>query len=155
MSTLQKINLKLTKDINKYWHAKALFIICVYELDDQLTGLVSCPSHFFIVENDACGSSIKQQNPKYHKWKKLDKLLMSQLIVSLFENMFSDVARCTTTQKIWSTLETFFVAESESQSVKYKKHIANNEKSSLTKHKHFRKVKDVVDALMVNSQNVT
>lgn len=65
MTTLQVINSKLFEENSRYWCAQVLHTIRAFVLDEHITGVVTCPSPFIIV--DACGNNVKQQKPKYHR----------------------------------------------------------------------------------------
>lgn len=108
-----------------------------------------------IVENDACGNIVNKQNPKYHKWKKLDKLLMSWLVASISESMFSHIARCSFVHEIWITLENFFTARSKLRVLSLKNMLQTMKKGNLTIHEYLRKMKNVADALIASGHNVT
>lgn len=66
--------------------------IGVDELEEQLTGILKCPLPFVKVPTDS-GTSVKQQNPQYQVWKRYDKLLISWLLVSMSECMFSHISK--------------------------------------------------------------
>lgn len=112
MSTLQVINHKLTEDNYRYWRAQVLYtIVGPFDLDEQLPVVIACPSPFVIVENDACENIVKKLNLDYHRLKKLNKLLMSRLVASISQSMFSHIARCSSAYEIWITMENFLIAE--------------------------------------------
>lgn len=108
-----------------------------------------------IDENDACGNIVKKQNPKYHKWKKLDKLLMSWLVASISESTFSHIARCSFVHEIWIILENFFTARSKLRVLSLKNMLQTMKKGNLTIHEYLRKKKNVADALIASGHNVT
>ncbi|XP_031256999.1 uncharacterized protein LOC116114999 [Pistacia vera] len=89
-NTLPVINPKLTRDNHRFWKSQILFAVGAHDLEDHLTRLISCPTPFIRVQSAGpTFEVVKKPNPEFHLWKKTDKLLVSWLLSSISESIFS------------------------------------------------------------------
>ncbi|XP_031260618.1 uncharacterized protein LOC116118789 [Pistacia vera] len=76
-STLPTISPKLTRNNYRLWKSQILFAVGSHDLEEHLTGLVSCPSPFIKVQAESSdGATEKKPNPAHNHWKKVDKVLV-------------------------------------------------------------------------------
>lgn len=111
-TSLQIVNLRLTEENYQYQRTQALVTVDAHGLEDHLKGLIQCPSPFIFTQNDSKIGTMKQSNPQYLIWKRCDKLLMSQLLASISESMFDNVAKCATACEVWRAIQAYFVTGS-------------------------------------------
>lgn len=62
MSTLQRVNPKLTKDNYKHYCTQVLCTIGAFDLKELLIVIIKCPSAIVTSDNEMFGS-VKKQNP--------------------------------------------------------------------------------------------
>lgn len=79
-------------------------------------------------------------NPEYTKWALQDQLIVSTINASLSDTMLAQVLTCTTSSRIWNTLEKLFAAQSSAHVMKTKLQIAALKKGSATITEYFQKV---------------
>lgn len=115
--------------------------------------MLQCPSPFVVLPNES-GTSVKQPNPHFNIWKRYDKLLMSWLLASISESMFSHVSKCGNASVVWSVLENYFVTESKVKVVKLKDALQNLKKGSMSTHEYIRRMKDIAETLGASGQTV-
>lgn len=77
ITSLQPVNPRLTEENYHYWRAQVLNSVAAHDLEDHLTGLITCPPPFILVKTDSSPGGVKQKNPQYTLWKKHDRFLMS------------------------------------------------------------------------------
>lgn len=70
------------------------------------------PSPFIYLKNENSSKVLKRRNPQYLICKKHDRVLMTWLLASISEYMFTYVFKCGTVNEIWSTSQTHFISES-------------------------------------------
>lgn len=104
-------------------------------------------------ENDI--HELKQANPEYYVWKRFDELLISWLLASILEEMFSNVANCLSASDVWKTLEHYFVSESKVRIVNLKNALQNCKKGSLSVQEYIRRLKEIYDTLVAYGQQIT
>lgn len=155
VSTLQPVTPKLTDENYRYWRTQALLAAGAHDLEEHLTGLVTCPLPFVYVKSDNDDGDIKTRNSEYYMWKRYDKLLMGWLISSVSENLFSLVSNYSSASEMWTALETYFVTESKVRIMHLKNTLQTLKKGSLSIQEYMRRMKDIFDTLVASGQVLT
>lgn len=86
-SSRQLVYPKLNEANYRYWRAQVLFAVEAYGLEGHLTGSSLCPSPFVNNEIGDEISEVRETDPQYRLWKRIDKLLMRWLLASVSESM--------------------------------------------------------------------
>lgn len=107
-STLQlrAITPKLTCIHYCFWKSQILFVVKAHGLEAHLSNLSACPTPFYNEQVDgsgSCSSKIKKPNPKYLHWKRVDNMLVSWLLGSLLQSIFSAISKCQYVSEIQNT----------------------------------------------------
>lgn len=121
---------------------------------EHLTSLVSCPAAFVYVKSETTLNDVKQPNVEYYVWKRFDKLLMSWLLASIYEDMFSHVASCHTSAKVWDTSEHYFVTKSKVRIVHLRNTLQNFKKENISIQEYIRRIKEMYDTLVTCGQRI-
>lgn len=110
---------------------------------------------FLAVEKFADGmSEIRKRNEQYSIWKRFTKILLSWLMASISESMFSHLATCRTANEDWLALEHYFVTESKARLVSLRTTLQTLKKGSLSVHEYIRRMKNIFDALVSSGQSI-
>ncbi|XP_031282072.1 uncharacterized protein LOC116140601 [Pistacia vera] len=155
-STLPVISPKLTRDNYRFWKSQILFVAGSHDLGEHLTGLISCPTPFIKIQSESSyGVTEKKPNPAYVQWKKTDKSLVSWLLGSISESMFSVVSKGQFSTKMWIVLEKEFLTESRSKTLHIKNLLQSTRKDNLNIHDYFMRMKGFAKVLSSSGITVT
>lgn len=86
----------MIEENHQYWRALVFYLVGAHDIEDYLTWFVQCPLSFVFERNDSSSEAVKNQNPQCLILKKYDKVLLSWLLASISEGMFSHVSQFTT-----------------------------------------------------------
>ncbi|GAV77104.1 UBN2_3 domain-containing protein [Cephalotus follicularis] len=105
------LSIKLTTTNYLLWKTQLVPFLHDQKLLDHIDGTTRCPSPTITV----FGYDEPQPNPTASHWKGQDQLLLSLLISSLNETVFSLVVGLNTYHEVWSTLESTFASLSNTR----------------------------------------
>lgn len=77
-------------------------------------------------------------------------MLVSWLLASISEEMFNNVAKCTTASDVWITLQTYFASESKIRISQLSYILHTLQKLSLGINKNVKRMKEIFDALIAS-----
>lgn len=110
--------------------------------------MISFPPPFVHVKFDIGFSEFTQSNNDCLIWKCFDQLLMSWLLASISEEIFSNMANYVTTNEIWESLQNYFISESMVRIVNLKNSLQTFKKGSFSIQEFVRRMKDMYDTLV-------
>ena len=81
-----------------------MFAVGSHELEDHLLGKIACPPPLILAESSVDNdlNELKEDvrvrsdkiNPDFVMWKRTDKFIVSWLLASISESVFSNVSKC-------------------------------------------------------------
>ena len=130
-----------------------------------MTGSIPCPSPF-ILTDPKCSNELSDRtsaenlaretiNPAYVAWKRTDKLLVTWLLASISENMFSTVSKCQFSTEVWFTLENEFLIDSKARALHLKSLLQSTQKGNLSVSEFVKKMKNIAENLSTSGQVIT
>ncbi len=97
-------------------------------------------------------SSQPRPNPDFLQWQSQDQLILSALISSLSETILAYVVKCSTSSKVWNTLERMFTAHSKALSMNIHYQWATLNKGDSSVANYFHKFTQLTDTLATVDQ---
>lgn len=116
-SNIQAITPKLNISNFSFWRYQLLLVVRAHNLESHLLGLSAYPAPFIQIRTLVTAEETivtKQTNLDYIVRLKIDKQLVSWLVLSISESMFSVISKCKVANEIWSTLENELILDSKS-----------------------------------------
>ncbi|XP_010269112.1 PREDICTED: uncharacterized protein LOC104605873 [Nelumbo nucifera] len=91
-------------------------------------------------------------NPEYANWEIQDQLLMNWLQASLTKSVFVQVIGCSTSKEAWQTPDRLYSSKSLVRIMQLHFELRTIKKGTLTMVEYLRKIKGIVDNLVVTGQ---
>ncbi|KAF7841216.1 Retrovirus-related Pol polyprotein from transposon TNT 1-94 [Senna tora] len=145
------ISIKLDKKNYLLWRLQISAAIQGHGLDEYIAGKDAIPVMYSSEEDRAAN----KLNPEYVAWKKQDALLLSWLLSTMSETMFTRIVGCKHSYEVWDRVLTHFGNNTHAKIHQYRTELRNIKKGSRTMEEYLLKVKSITDALVAIGSEVS
>ncbi|XP_031273192.1 uncharacterized protein LOC116131351 [Pistacia vera] len=138
---------KLTRTNFPTWKATILPYLKGQKVFGYVDGTIKMPAQEITLSDGNM-----QPNPAFEIWETQDNLILSCINASLTDDVLMQVAHCTTSYEVWTSLHTAFATQSKAKAIQVRSQLATARKTTQSITYYFMYVKTLSDDFAMAGQ---